>query len=306
MPARGPILVTGGHRSGTGWVGEMLAATPWPPVAYVWEPFSLRARPGVRDVALRHWFTYVTSENEAPIRAALSDTLAFRYRPLAELRAIRSPKDVARMARDWGRTVRWRRLDAVPLIKDPIALFSAEWLADTYGMDVIVLIRHPAAFVNSLMRKGWHHPFSHFTEQPALMAELAAYADEIERYAAVERPLFDQAILLWNLIHDRIRAYQRRRPWRFVRHEDLSVAPIEGFRSLYDLLGLRWTPQVEGTIREHSGAGNPVVTDDASSHRRDSAAAIRAWRRFLTAEQVREVRRRTEDVASAWYSDDDW
>jgi hypothetical protein len=173
-------------------------------------------------------------------------------------------------------------------------------------MDVIVLIRHPAAFVNSLMRKGWHHPFSHFTEQPALMAELAAYADEIERYAAVERPLFDQAILLWNLIHDRIRAYQRRRPWRFVRHEDLSVAPIEGFRSLYDLLGLRWTPQVERTILEHSGAGNPVVTDDASSHRRDSAAAIRAWRSFLTAEQVREVRRRTEDVASAWYSDDDW
>jgi hypothetical protein len=306
MPARGPILVTGGHRSGTGWVSEMLAATPWPPVAYLWEPFNLRARPGMRAAPLRHWFTYVTPPDEPALRAALADTLSFRYHPLAELGSLRSPKDTARMARDWARMLAWRRRDAVPLMKDPIALFSAEWLADTFGMDVIVLIRHPAAFVNSLVRKGWHHPFTHFTEQPALMAELEGYANELERYASTEQPLFDQAILLWTVIHDRIRSYEARRPWTFVRHEDLSLDPIGGFGSLYERLGLRWTPEVEATIRDHSGTGNPVVTADPASHRRDSAASIRAWRKHLADEQVHEIRRRTEAVASTWYSDDDW
>ncbi len=52
MDARRPLLVTGSHRSGTGWVSEMLAAAPSPELAYIWEPFSLRARPGICDAPL--------------------------------------------------------------------------------------------------------------------------------------------------------------------------------------------------------------------------------------------------------------
>jgi hypothetical protein len=283
----------------------MLAATPRPRLAFIWEPFSLLSRPGMR-VDLRHWFTYVTPENEEAIRAALTDILAFRYHARAELRSIRSAKDAGRMGRDWVRMWSWSRQHAVPLMKDPIALFSAEWLADTFGMEVVVTIRHPAAFAASLMRFGWRHPFSHFTEQPALMTELEAYAADIERYAAMEQPLFDQAVLLWLVIHDRIRAYQVRRSWAFVRHEDLAVRPVEGFRALYGRLGLEWSDAVEARIEEHSRPGNPVVSSDSASLRRDSAASIRVWRQHLSVEQIDVIRRRTEPVASTWYGDSDW
>jgi hypothetical protein len=306
MPARGPILITGGHRSGTGWVGEMLAATPSPSLAYIWEPFSLRARRGIRDVDLRHWFTLVTEANEAGIRAAIEDVLAFRYHPASELLRIGSPKDAGRMLRDWTRTARWRRRDAVPLLKDPIALFSAGWLADTFSMDVVVLIRHPAAFVNSLMRKGWDHPFSHFTEQPELMAQLEPYRHELERFAAHEQPLFDQAVLLWLVIHERIRTYEERRPWTFLRHEDVSREPVTRFRALYDTLGLTWTDGVRATIEAHSGAGNPGDTDDPAAHRRESAAVITSWKRHLSPDEIRTIRARTEQLAARWYGDDDW
>ena len=40
-----PILVTGSHRSGTTWVGKMLAATG--SVGYIHEPFNLKNRPGI-------------------------------------------------------------------------------------------------------------------------------------------------------------------------------------------------------------------------------------------------------------------
>ena len=46
-----------------------------------------------------------------------------------------------------------------PLLKDPIAIMSCEWLAETFNMDVIVVIRHPAAFVASLKVAGWEFAF---------------------------------------------------------------------------------------------------------------------------------------------------
>ena len=52
-----PILVTGAHRSGTTWVGKMLALAPG--VGYVHEPFNPRFSAGRFD----RYFTVVTREN---------------------------------------------------------------------------------------------------------------------------------------------------------------------------------------------------------------------------------------------------
>src|SRR3954447_25401690 len=94
-----PILVTGGHRSGTGWVGQVLA-TSSQPVGYLWEPFSLRHRPGTLAVRWQHWFPYLTDENGAQYEEPIRQTLGWRYATLAELRSLRSLKDAGRMARD--------------------------------------------------------------------------------------------------------------------------------------------------------------------------------------------------------------
>ena len=308
MGNRAPILVTGSHRSGTGWVGEMLAATPSPGLAYLWEPFSLRARRGICNAPFRYWFTYVCGENEAAFREPVAQTLAFRYHPLVELGSLRSPKDAGRFARDWYVTERHRRRHAVPLFKDPIAVFSAAWLADTFGMDVLVLIRHPAAFVRSIVRNGWDHPFSHFLAQPLMMRDqLSSFHDEIERFARSEQPLMDQAILLWNVIHHQILRFRdERADWDFVRHEDLSREPVEGFRALYERFGLAWSDDVRHTVEEHSGVGNPEETMDAASHKRDSLRAISAWKDRLSPEEIHRIRAGTEAIAGAFYTDADW
>jgi hypothetical protein len=308
MSARRPLLVTGGHRSGTGWVGQMLAATPDPTLAYIWEPFSLSARPGITSPPFRYWFTYVCAENEGEYVGRVRDALAFRYHTGAELRAIRSPKDVGRLVRDHHVTARRRRRGAVPLFKDPIALFSAAWLADTFGMDVLVMIRHPGAFVGSILKQGWDHDFNHFLAQPLMMRDqLAPFEDEIRRYAEEPQPRLDQAILLWNLIHHQILRFREGRPeWDFLLHEDLSREPVGGFRDLYERYELTWTDGVRRTIEAHSGEGNPAITTDAASHKRDSRAAISAWKTRLTPEQIDRIRTRTEAIAKEFYTDADW
>jgi LPS sulfotransferase NodH len=49
-----PILVTGTHRSGTTWVGKMLAADS--STAYISEPLNVLHRPGVYRAKVKHWY----------------------------------------------------------------------------------------------------------------------------------------------------------------------------------------------------------------------------------------------------------
>jgi sulfotransferase family protein len=304
---RRPILVTGAHRSGTTWAGRLLAASPTP-VGYLWEPFNPRHRPGTFPIRFPHYFHYVCAENAAEVRAPLADALAFRYRPGAELRSLRSVRDAARMGRDWWRSAGHRRRGVTPLMKDPIALFSSEWLADTFGMRVLVMIRHPAPFAATLRRRGWRHRFADFLDQPLLMRDhLAPFEAEI-RAAAERRPdILDEAILLWNILYATVDRLRERRPeWAFARHEDLSTDPVGGFRDLYSALGLEWDAGVERFVRQTTDASNPTEVERADSIRRSSAAHAGAWRTSMTAADIERIRAGTAAVAGRFYSDSDW
>jgi hypothetical protein len=285
----------------------VLAASPTP-MGYLWEPFNPRHRPGTFPIRFPHYFHYVCAENGAGLVGPIADALAFRYRPGAELHSLRSARDAGRMARDWSRSVRNRRRHAAALVKDPIALFSSEWLAETFGMRVLVMIRHPAPFAASLRRRGWRHRFADFLEQPLLMRDhLAGFEGEIRAAAARPPDILDEAVLLWNILYATIDRLRERRPeWSFVRHEDLALDPVAGFCGLYSALGLAWDAGVEELVRSTSDASNPTDASRADSIRRSSAAHAGAWRTQMTAADIERIRAGTEDVAGRFYSDADW
>jgi hypothetical protein len=305
--SRKPLLVTGAHRSGTGWVGQVLASSPTP-LGYVWEPFSPRHRPGTLPVRFPRYFEYVCHENADGLSAPLADTLAFRYRPLAELRAVRGPKDAARMGRDWSRFRRQRRRRAAALLKDPIALFSSEWLVDTFSMEAIVLVRHPAAFASSLKRRGWRHNFQSFLDQPLLMRDfLAPHEEQIRVHARSRQDIVDDAILLWNVLYDAVGRFRERRPdWSYVRLEDLARDPLPRFRALFERHGLEWSDRVASFIVATSNDANPTVESHGGSVRRNSDAHSWSWTRELTPAEIERVRERTQPFAARFYGDADW
>ena len=72
-----------------------------------------------------HNFAYITEENEAPYLAPLGDTLAWRYSTAAELRELRTPRKLVRLARDLAYFETMRQRQARVILKDPLALFSA-------------------------------------------------------------------------------------------------------------------------------------------------------------------------------------
>jgi hypothetical protein len=296
-----PILVTGSHRSGSTWVGKMIAESP--SVCYIQEPFNLTRQPCSCGVKFDYWFQYISDENASIFHEHVQHAIGLSY----NFRKPKSLKDVLRLVGDYCNFL-FHRVSVRPLVKDPIAVFSAEWLAATFDMDVILLIRHPAAFAGSLKRLNWPHPFSHFLDQPLLMRDhLYPFEAEIREYAEKEQDIVDQAALLWKLIYHMVLKYQKNhRDWVFIRHEDLSRDPLSGFQTLFNKLNLALSEHIREVIREHSDPANPNQASRYNSIQLDSKSNLSNWRNRLTESEVERIRTQVEDVSSAFYSDEDW
>lgn len=304
---RRPVLLTGAHRSGTTWVGRIIALSP--EIGYINEPFNPFHQRGVCACPFPLWFQYVNRDNQHRFRGHLSATLRFRYRPIAQLAHTRSREDVESLLRDSRDFVRARLRHARPLMKDPIAAFSASWLASTFGMTTIVLVRHPAAFAGSLKRLGWSHPFRDFLAQPALMQEqLHAFDDEIRQMVEADHDIVDHASLLWRLIYSVLLKYRDAHPdWMFVRHEDLARDPIGGFARIFDRLGLEYSERIQDTVRWYS-SGPADLEANAPPHaiRRASQQTVHGWRQRLSPEDQSRLRAGVEPLASVFYPESEW
>lgn len=305
MTAKPPILVTGAHRSGTTWAGKMLALAPG--VAYVHEPFNPRTSAGLSPAQFDRYFTVVTAENEARYAPGLERTFALRYDLASQLRSLRGPRDLARAARDLVRLERARRAGSRPLMKDPIALLSAEWLAQRFGMDVVVLIRHPAAFAASLKRLGWKHSFATFMQDGEVPEVVRPYEAEIREQAERPGEILAQAALLWRLLYNAVDGYRERHPdWVYLRHEDASLDPVGTFERLYARLGLELTAAARAQIERATAPDNPPELATPHAVELDSAASLGRWREQLTAQEIDTLRERTRDVWPRFYSASDW
>jgi sulfotransferase family protein len=300
-----PILVTGAHRSGTTWVGKMLALAPG--VAYIHEPFNPGTPAGISSAPFDRGFSVVTAENEARYLPGLRRTLAFDYALGAEFRSMRTPRDLARSVRDSWSFELSRRARRRPLVKDPIALLSAEWLAQRFGMEVVVLVRHPAGFAASLDRLGWQHDFATFVEDGRVPGILHAYKDEIRAQAEEPGDVLEQAALLWRILYGVAAGYRERHPdWIFLRHEDAGADPAGTFEQLYKRLGLELTPAARERIARASGSENPAEGPSPHAVDLDSAGAVSRWRDQLTPEAIARLRESTRDVWPSFYSGEDW
>ena len=162
-----PILVTGSHRSGSTWTGNMLSIPP--AVAYVNEPFNIKYHPGTPRPHFKHWYTYVCEENEATHYEYIQDCLTYRPHMIRKALKYGSLTDLPRLILRQGQTLHARRTNKRPLMKDPLAILAVEWLANTFDMEVVLLIRHPAAGVGGLKKAKLPHTNYHFQQQPGLI-----------------------------------------------------------------------------------------------------------------------------------------
>ncbi|MFN2488284.1 MAG: sulfotransferase domain-containing protein [Actinomycetota bacterium] len=312
---RQPILVTGMARSATSWVGKMLEWSGQ--VAYINEPLSPDRAPGrswgMLPAPVRYRYQYISADNEHEYLGAYLDTIAFRYRLGPELRVCRSVTDLLRTGKHWSVFTSGRLLRRRPLLDDPFAVLSASWFARRLGCRVIVLIRDPLAIVASRKRLGWTFDFRHLLRQEDLLRDwLEPFRGAMEEM--IDRPgdLIGQSGLLWRVIYHAV-AEQRDRlgGLEIIRHEDLSMDPESGFRSLFSQLGLNYSESARRAVvhsstggkggQAHSWSLSGGIPARTGYRRLDSRANLSGWREVLTEAETERVRKVTSDVAARFY-----
>lgn len=284
----------------------MLAASGQ--AAYISEPLNVWHRTGVMRTPVENWYTYICRENESAYLPALLETLSFQYHTWDEIVSLRSGKDILRMGRDWSNFIWGRIRGQRPLIKDPFAVFSVLWFIERLKCQVVITVRHPAAVASSLKRLGWSFDFQDLLEQPLLMRDwLEPYRDEMSAMSVDD--VIGQSSLLWRIVYQVVDTIRKREPdIKLVRHEDLSLDPLPGFRELYASLGLQFTPQAEGMILKSSSPDNPKETSNNAIHsvKMDSRASLYNWKQRLSSQEVDRVHQITAEVSSIFYPESDW
>lgn len=301
-----PVLVTGSHRSGTTWVGMNLALAPH--TGYIHEPFNISKKFSCMENPFRYWYQYICDHNAVKYKNRLDSVMQYQYPLRCNLGKVKTYRNIARVFLDQGRTLAHKLKSDTPIVKDPIAFFSADWLSKTYGMNVLIMIRHPAAFCSSLKIKNWMFDFNDFINQPLLMdAYLGTFEKEIHEFAKQKKNIIDQAVLLWNCIHQTIMIYQKKHPeWIFLRHEDISDDPLGKFKHVFNQFELDFNHKVESAVIKSSGPHNPVEQQPGNEFKRDSKANIYNWKKRLSQEEIEIIREKTDDISKSFYENCEW
>lgn len=296
------ILVAGAPRSGSTWLAEVLARSPGVRLVHepdneVQQPFAVRAKAGLgRWPVLRPGETapdeYVclwqaAFDGLAPrrtpawaaakgmlrgasrdeMRAAFSATRRFSGR----LRAVRS------LAGPPARPGTSR--DRAVLVKSVHSAFAVEWVAERFGPQVVVVVRHPLNIVASWAALGWGgFPLTTDRVVREYLEPLG-----ITPLPAGRSPL---AQLTWQVALLSLaleQAVANHPEWVVVSHEELCAAPAAGFAQLCQKLGLSWGEPSRRFLTESDRPGTGITTARVTAEQPDR------WRRRLDDAQVEEI-----------------
>jgi len=297
------ILVTGPHRSGTTWVGMTLSQHR--SVSYIHEPFNVSFPNPEMGLALKTWFTHYQSSPQKDAIKSSFDNL-FQASPMH--RAIYTCRATGLDIKTPLRLAKYLVLYSIArriLVKDPIALFSAGWLHETYGLNVICTIRNPLAFVGSVKKVCWDFDFKYLQQQQLLMQSLLLpFTARIDKLCGPTGDFIDRACLLWNTLHYTILEYQQKYPsWLFVKYEDIAENPIVGFEKIFEYLKLDMSDRIRDYIQTFTSSENSAESTFDVYEPRNARKSLDNWKRRLSINDIERVRIATKDIASQFYED---
>lgn len=307
-----PTLIIGLQRTGTTWTGRMLSLSDR--LFVIPEPFNI-LRDELNYLHIPHQFLYINEKNEEQYINKLKPILGLSFTKKDLLNLLQRTKKLKAYPYNIWRYFHVNsnlKKGKLPLIKDPIAFMSAEWLAKTFDLNVVILIRHPAAYINSMKRMKWGFNFAWFAEQDELMETyLKEFEEPIRKYAKDKFIPFsiESQILLWNIQNKLILRFKDEHPdWFFYRHEDLSIEPEKYFNNLYNDLGLDFTETIKNKIKIFTLESNKKEAKKGKQFDfiRNSKEVTRLWKKHFSDDEIKKIYAGTIEISSKLYDETFW
>ena len=299
------VMVTGAMRSGTTFVGRVLATGHRR--AYVHEPFNTQC--GLPDLPVR----YLVDDSAIGRSYHLDEALDSITSLQCQLGDGIFKQDVGwrrrgkQLAGGRGQlNLRFARLHPAlqsGVIKDPMGALVAPTLHRDHGVAIVVMVRHPVAWHASVAHHGFklNGAIESFLRQaessPGLMTSdemsLATTGDYLERSSVV-----------WNVIYRRLhRELSGQVGAMFVRHEDLSGDPIATFRQIGSAVDLPLTRNAVRRIEKSTSSSNSVEASHDRSHdfQRDSRKLFEHRVTSVRAQDRERLAELCGPVGAHWY-----
>jgi hypothetical protein len=276
------IAVSGLHRSGTTFVGEILKQAG---ICVVHEP--LNERFGMSGIPIAYPYCETSSDKFVGL---LDDAVSLArpwnkdvtylqakgiYRQLYKISGGRSGLrwDWLRLRRAMGLSVRQ------VCIKDPFMSLATPWLVRGYGLSVVCMVRHPAAIHHSTEKQKWRFDVENLLRQPELIAR---YGRDIpdQHWELARNHAAASIAVLWKLmIRVNTTLAQSDTRLMLVKHEDLCIYPQDVAEAIAVHLGVPFTEKLAQFVADHS-EGDRVQAQDNRTHdfKRKSSGIPDAWR----------------------------
>lgn len=255
------IIVAGAGRSGTTWLGEVIASQgPW---RLMFEPFHPQQ---VADYSLFNYFQYMRP-NEDNRRL-----LAYTHRVLTG--DIRHP---------WIDGYVEHLFPKYRLIKDIRICLLLRWIREHFpDVPIVFIIRHPCAVVSSRLKLKWatDHDIEPFLQQPQLIEDFLSSKLPVIRGATTDE---QKHAIVWSVSNLVPLEQFRDDGLKVVFYEDLLLRPESEIPALFEALNLPFGPSVYRYLHR---ASMKAVRDSAVIGGRD---AITGWRRFLSEQQINNI-----------------
>ena len=260
------IVVAGTARSGTTWLGELIASQV--PCRILFEPFNPDLVPDYRPF---HYFQYMRPGTEDP-----------------EFYAFAQKVFTGEIRNRWIDRQNERLFAQVRLVKEIRANLALKWLHERFPeVPIALLIRHPCAVVCSRMELGWATDvdIESFLSQSELIKDhLLHYMDLINNAKTVEA----KHTIIWcvsNLV-----PLKQFNPGevKIVYYENLCTQPEKELPALFKFIGQTYTRSAIEIIDQ------PSQTMKMTSAVVSRIDKIESWKKKLIPSQIDNVLRTVE------------
>lgn len=253
------IIVAGSGRSGTTWLGNVIAADPL--FRIIFEPFDSRRVAQFAGLPLRPYFR--------PDQQNVAWEGVFRQVLLGKIRSPWIDRESPRHG--WA---------PKKLVKEIRANLMLSWLGRTFHCPIAYIIRHPCAVVLSRLRNKWEAHLNVFLDQPQLMQDhLAPYEDVICSATSAAQ----KHAVMWcieNLVPLQQLSQEK---WIFCTYERLYLQPETEMSRVVEGLGLAYNRRRKRAVSEISR----MTT--ASSAILNNRNVLSEWQRVLLKDEIRDI-----------------
>lgn len=312
-----PLLLVGLPRSGTTWTMQVLESAPgFHPIL---EPDNEGAsapaiwgkhragrfpalHPGDDDERYRRLWGWILQGAPRNARQRLAAHLLLPVQRPGRTRFLQGHPPL--LMRAAGTAARRPSLRPAPapaagrlLVKTVHAPLSIEWLAATFDVDVLVVLRHPGNVLASWLSLDLNEQYVRLEQRPEVRR---GWTDRWGVGPPESDPL---AKMVWEigLLTAALEESALRHPaWVVRTHEQLCREPGAEFKQLLGELRMDWSEAVEDYLRMSDAPGSGFAT------KRVAAELPDAWKSKLTTAQVATMRRVLEPFPLVTWTAEDY